>query len=38
MRQICFKERDISDELVKKYFPIQYLGDLREELKHSKND
>ena len=32
------KERDISDELVRKYLLLQYLGALLEKLKNSKNN
>ena len=37
-RLIDLKERDISDELVRKYFLVQYLGALLENLKKLKNN
>ena len=37
-RLIDVKERDISDELVRKYLLLQYLGALLEKLKNSKNN
>ena len=37
-RLIDLKERDISDELVRKYFLVQYLVALLEKLKTSKNN
>ena len=38
MRLIYLKERDISDELVRKHFLVQDLGDLLEKLKELKNN
>ena len=38
MNLICLKERDISDELVRKYFLVQDLGDLLKKLKKLKNN
>ena len=38
MRLIDLKERDISDELVRKHFLVQDLGDLLEKLKELKNN
>ena len=37
-RLIDLKERNISDELVRKYFLVQYLGALLEKLKKLKNN
>ena len=37
-RLIDLKERDISDELVRKYFLVQYLGALLAKLIKSKNN
>ena len=37
-RLIDLKERDTRDELVRKYFLVQYLGALVEKLKKSKNN
>ena len=37
-RLIDLKERDTRDELVRKYFLVQYLGALLEKLKKSKNN
>ena len=36
-RLINLKERDISDELVRKHFLVQYLGALLEKMKKLKN-
>ena len=38
MRLIYLKEREISDELVKKYFLVQDLGELLKKLKKLKNN
>ena len=38
MRLIDLKERDISDELVRKHFLVQDLGELLEKLKKLKNN
>ena len=38
MRLIDLKQRDISDELVRKYFLVQDLGALLEKLKKLKNN
>ena len=37
-RLINLKEREINDELVRKYFLVQYLGALLEKLKKSKKN
>ena len=38
MRLIYSKEREISDELVRKHFLVQDLGDLLEKMKKLKNN
>ena len=38
MNLIYLKERDISDELVRKHFLVQDLGDLLEKMKKLKNN
>ena len=38
MRLIDLKQRDISDELVRKYFLVQDLGALLKKLKKLKNN
>ena len=38
MRLIYSKERDISDELVRKHFLVQGLGDLLGKMKKLKNN
>ena len=38
MRLINLKERDINDELVRKHFLVQDLGDLLKKMKKLKNN
>ena len=38
MRLIYLKEKDISDELVRKHFLVQDLGHLLEKMKKLKNN